>query len=69
MPRKFIWKELCRVGLLVQNNTESESCLLHPGLNHDIKECTEFKDLLNKMIREGLIHFSAGLKEEIKVMM
>ena len=69
MPRKFIWRELCKVGHLVQNSAENESCPLHPGLHHDIEICTEFNDLLNKMISEGLIHFMARMTEEAEVMM
>ena len=53
----------------MQSGTGNESCPLHPRLDHDIEECADFKDLLSKMVREGLIQFTAEWTKEPEVMM
>ena len=53
IPRRFIYKALQKAGMVPCGGHREDSCLMHPGVLHDMETCSEVRDLLQWMIDQG----------------
>jgi len=44
--RRFIYKALQKAGVFPQGEHDEDSCLMHPGMLHDMETCSAVGDLL-----------------------
>jgi len=68
-PRRFICKALQKVGMVPCGGHREDSCLMHPGVLHDMDRCSEVRDLLQWMIDQGQLEVDSEREEEQHVYM
>jgi len=45
-PRRFIYEALQKGGVIPRSGHEEDSCLMHPGTQHNMEACLAVEDLL-----------------------
>ena len=68
-PRRFIYKALQKVGMIPCGGCREDSCLMHPGVPHDMETCSAVRDLLQRMIDQVRLEVSSEKEEEQHVYM
>ncbi|XP_028186859.1 uncharacterized protein LOC114373569 [Glycine soja] len=68
-PRRFIYKALQKVGMIPCGGHREDSCLMHPGVPHDMETCSAIRDLLQWMIDQGRLEVGSENQEEQHVYM
>jgi len=68
-PRRFIYKALQEVGMIPSGERREDSCLMHPGVLHDMETCSAVRDLLQWMIDQGRLEVGSEREEEQHVCM
>ncbi|XP_028186751.1 uncharacterized protein LOC114373483 [Glycine soja] len=68
-PRRFIYKALQKAGIIPCGGCKGDSCLMHPGVLHDMETCSAVKDLLQQMIDQGRLEVGSKREEEQHVYM
>jgi len=51
--RRFIYEALQKAGVIPLGEHKEDSCLMHPGVLHDMETCPAIRDLLQQMIDQG----------------
>ncbi|KAJ1404844.1 hypothetical protein SESBI_26246 [Sesbania bispinosa] len=59
-PLRFIFKELCKAGLINSDITGDGMCGLHLDTDHTIEDCEEFKRMLQDMMDRKLVQIGCG---------
>ncbi|XP_028214973.1 uncharacterized protein LOC114397038 [Glycine soja] len=67
--RRFIYKALQKVGMIPRGGHREDSCLMHPGVLHDMETCSAVRDLLQQMIDQGRLEVDNEGEEEQHVYM
>ncbi|XP_006603296.1 uncharacterized protein [Glycine max] len=67
--RRFICKALQKVGMIPHGGHREDSCLMHPGVLHDMEICLAVRDLLQQMIDQGRLEVDNEGEEEQHVYM
>ena len=52
-PRRFIYEALQKGGVIPRSGHEEDSCLMHPGTQHNMEACLAVEDLLQQVIDQG----------------
>jgi len=68
-PKRFIYKALQKAGLIPYGGPREDSCLMHPGVPHDMETCSTVRDLLQWMIDQGRLEVGSEKEEEQHVYM
>lgn len=56
--RRFIFEALQEAGMVPHSRHKGDSCLMHPGLSHDMKTCSIVEELLQWMMDHGQLEVS-----------
>ena len=67
--RRFIYEALQKAGMIPRGGHKKDSCLMHPGMPHDMETCSAVGDLLQQMIDEGRLEVSNEEEEEQHICM
>ncbi|XP_028216699.1 uncharacterized protein LOC114398737 [Glycine soja] len=67
--RRFIYKALQKAGVIPHGEHNEDSCLMHPGMLHDMETCSAVGDLLQQMIDQGRLEVSNEGEDEKHVYM
>jgi len=68
-PGRFINKVLQKAGMIPCGGRKEDSCLMHPGVLHDMETCSAIRDLLQQMINQGRLEVGSKREEEQHVCM
>ena len=68
-PKQFILEALREAGVIKCGGNKEDSCLIHPGVLHDVERCPIAKELLQGLISRGQIEIHNAKKEEGEVFM
>ena len=66
---RFIYKALQKAGVIPHGGHNEDSCLMHPGVLHDMETCSSIGDLLQRMIDQGRLEVDSEREEEQHVCM
>jgi len=67
--RWFIYNALQKEGVITHGEHNEDSCLMHPGMLHDMETCLAIGDLLQQMIDQGRLEIGNEGEEEQHVYM
>ncbi|XP_006582598.1 uncharacterized protein [Glycine max] len=67
--RRFIYKALQKAGMIPRYGHREDSCLMHPGVLHDMETSSVVRDLLQQMIDQGRLEVGSEGAEEQHVYM
>jgi len=67
--RQFILEALHMVGMIDLDGDKGDSCLMHPGISHDVETCPIEEELLQGMRNRGHIEVCSTKKGEGDVCM
>jgi len=67
--RRFICEALQKAGVIPRGGHKKDSCLMHPGMLHNMETCSAVRDLLQQMIDQGRLEVSIEGKEEQHICM
>ena len=68
-PRRFIYKALQKAGIIPCDGHREDSCLMLPGVLHDMETCSAVRDLLQRMIDQAWLEVDSEREEEQHVYM
>jgi len=52
--RRFILEVLHEAGMISLDVHKGDSCLMHPGVTHDVETCPTANELLQGMMNKGM---------------
>ena len=67
--RRFILKALRQAGIICFDGGEGDTCLIHPGVAHDVEVCPVAEDLLQGIMDQGRFEVGGASKGEQHVCM
>jgi len=68
-PRRFIYEALQKGGVIPRGGYEKDSCLMHPGAQHNMETCLAVEDMLQQMIDQGRLEIGNEGGEEQHICM
>ena len=67
--RRFIYKAIQKADMIPRGEHKEDSCLMHPGVLHDMETCLEVRDLLQQVIDQGRLEVNNEGEEEQHICM
>ena len=67
--RRFIYEALQDAGMVPLGGRKKDSCLMHPGIPHDMETCSVVEEFLQQMIDQGRLEINDKDEKEQHVYM
>ena len=62
---RFIFKEMCKFGLIEGSLDDNHACGLHPGTGHAIEHCDDFKQILQDLMDKDFVQVGYVSNNEV----